>query len=72
MFKLAKFWNSFNELLNLLFETTKKIFYLTCIMILFWLTYAILGKELFAFKMSFVDRDYPVIDDFDFTLQKQI
>jgi hypothetical protein len=41
-------------------------------MILFWLTYAILGKELFAFKMSFIDRDYPVIDDFDFTLQKQI
>lgn len=68
MFKLAKSWKSFNETLNLLFETFKKVSYLICLLILFWMTYAILGKELFAFKMSFVDNDYPVVDDFDFTL----
>ena len=30
--------------------------------------FAILGKELFAFKLSFVDRDMPVLDDYDFVL----
>ena len=72
MFKLAKFWKSFNELLNLLFVTLQKIFYLTCILVLFWMTFSILGMELYAYRMSFVDRDFPVEDDFDLTASKQI
>lgn len=67
MFKLAKFWKSFGELLNLLFLTLNRIGYLTIIMVLFLCTYAILGKELFAYKLSFVDSDYPIQDDFDFS-----
>lgn len=70
MFKLAKFWKRFNELLNLLFVTLKKIFFLTCILVLFWMTYAILGKELFVHRMSFVDLDYPAADDFDFSTSR--
>lgn len=66
MFKLAKFWKSFNELLNLLFLTLNRIGSLTIILVLFWCTYAILGKELFAYKMSFIDDDFPVQNDFDF------
>jgi hypothetical protein len=66
MFKLAKFWTSFNQLINLLFELLGKIGFLTCILILFWLSFAILGKELFAFNFSFDEHDVPVVDDYDF------
>lgn len=48
MFKLAKTWKSFNELLNLLALTFNKVVYLTCILLLFWMTFAILGKQLFS------------------------
>ena len=67
MFKLAKTWKSFNELLNLLFMTLQKVAYLTCILVLFWLTFAILGKELFSHRMAFDADGQPVIDAFDYS-----
>ena len=67
MFKLAKTWKSFNELLNLLFLTMQKVAYLTCILLLFWLTFAILGKELFSYRMAFDINDQPVKDAFDYS-----
>lgn len=57
MFKLAKTWKSFNELLSLLSLTLRKVMYLTCILLLFWLTFAILGKELFSYRMAFNEND---------------
>ena len=66
MFKLAKFWTSFNNLINLLFALLKMIIYLTSILILFWFSFAILGKELFSYKLSFTETGVPIKDDYDF------
>jgi len=70
MFKLAKTWKSFNDLLNLLFLTMKKVLYLTCILLLVWLLFAILGKLLFQYRMAFDERNKPVLNAFDFTKGK--
>lgn len=66
MFKLAKTWKSFNELLNLLFLTLQKVMYLTGILLLFWITFAILGKELFSYRMAFDPNNKPVRNAYDF------
>jgi len=66
LFKLAKTWKDFNELLNLLFLTLQKVAYLTCILLLFWVTFAILGKELFHHRLAFDATKRPIKNAFDF------
>lgn len=70
LFKLAKTWKDFNELLNLLFLTLQKVAYLTCILLLFWVTFAILGKELFHHRLAFDATKRPIKNAFDFLTGK--
>jgi hypothetical protein len=37
---------------------------------LFWFTYAIVGKEIYAYNMSFSETDMPLSEDFDFETGK--
>lgn len=60
VFKLAKIWKSFHDLLNIFFFTATKIGYLTVILFLCLVTYAILGKEIFAYKLSFDYEGMPL------------
>jgi hypothetical protein len=66
VFKLARIWKSFHDLLNIFFFTLTKIGYLSVIVCLCLVTYAILGKEIFAYKLSFTPDGRPLEKDFDF------
>jgi hypothetical protein len=70
VFKLAKIWRSFNELIGIFFYTASKIVYLSIIVGLCLVTYAILGKEIFAYKLSFDHENRPVVNDFDFSVAR--
>ena len=67
VFKLAKFWHSFNQLIGIFFFTASKIGYLSIIVGLCLATYAILCREVFAYKLSFDSQNRPLVDDYDFT-----
>ena len=67
VFKLAKVWKSFNYLIQTITNTFKKLTYFTVLVGLFWFIYAIIGKEIFAFKMSFTADLIPIPKDYDFT-----
>lgn len=49
VFKLAKVWKSFNYLLVTIYNTLRKIGYFSVILFLFLMSYAIVGKEFFAY-----------------------
>ena len=72
VFKLAKVWKELNDLLTTMGIVLVKISYLTVILLLFLMTYSILGKEFFAFKMAFDYDDRPVENFFDFETGKYV
>jgi hypothetical protein len=67
VFKLAKVWKSFSYLISTISNTIKKLSYFLVLVWLFWFTYAIIGKEFFAFKSSFTNDLTPLKQDYDFT-----
>ena len=52
-------------MLQTIYYTVAKTGYFLFIVLLFLFIYAIIGKEIYAFKLSFAD-DLPKINDFDF------
>lgn len=47
-----------------------KVSYFVILVALFWFTYSIVGKELYAYKVSFSESDAPLSQDFDFKTGK--
>jgi len=70
VFKLAKVWKSFSYLISTISQTVRKLSYLMALVWLFWFTYAIVGKEIYAYNMSFSETDMPLSEDFDFETGK--
>ena len=67
VFKLAKVWKSFSYLISTITNTIKKLTYFLVLVGLFLFIYVIIGKELYAFKMSFSADLVPIPKDYDFT-----
>jgi len=67
VFKLAKVWKSFSYLISTISNTIKKLTYFLVLVGLFLFIYVIIGKELYAFKMSFTAELAPIHKDYDFT-----
>jgi len=53
VFKLARSWSNFRELLRRIMVTLKDISYFSVLLFLFMFTYTLLGMELFSFKVYF-------------------
>lgn len=71
VFKLAKVWKSFSYLIETVGVTIKKLSYMLFLVLLFWFTYTIIGKELYAYKLSFSYKDGSALsNDFDFTTHR--
>lgn len=70
VFKLAKVWKELNDLLITMGVVIKKLVYLLIILLCFLMTFSILGKEFFAFKMAFDEEDKPIENFFDFDTGK--
>lgn len=66
VFKLAKIWRSFHELLNIFFFTLSKIAFLSMIVLLTIVAYAILAKEIYSYKLSFDVNENPIQNDYNF------
>jgi len=66
VFKLAKVWKSFSYLLATITNTIKKLTYFLVLVGLFLFIYVIIGKEIYAFKMSFSADLVPIPEDYDF------
>lgn len=65
VFKLARSWTSFRDLLAKMIVTFKDIQYFAMLLILFMFIFTLLGMELFAFKVNYnnSDKERPV-DEF--------
>jgi hypothetical protein len=61
VFKLARSWTSFRELLAKMITTVKDIKFFACLMILFMFIFTLIGLELFAYRIKYKD-DEPVFD----------
>lgn len=59
VFKLARSWTSFRELLAKIIETLKDIQSFSCLLILFMFIFTLLGMELFAYRVKYND-DKPI------------
>lgn len=57
VFKLARSWTSFRNLLAKIFETVKDISNFTVLLALFMFIMTLLGMELFAYDVNFNDDD---------------
>ena len=55
VFKLARSWSSFRELLGKIIVTLKDISNFSVLLFLFMFTYTLLGMELFSYKVQFDD-----------------
>ena len=60
IFKLARSWKSFQEILIKIGKTFKDISNFIILLFIFIFTYAMLGMELFAFKCRFDEEGNPV------------
>lgn len=67
VFKLARSWTSFRELLAKMIVTLKDIQFFGALMILFLFIFTLLGMELFAYRVRYNndDKETPVDDDFE-------
>lgn len=71
VFKLAKVWKSFSYLISTVGATIRKLSYMMVLVGLFWFTYTIVGKELYAYKIAFSYEDNSALaNDFDFTTHR--
>lgn len=62
IFKLAKSWKKFQDLLKTIVHTLYSIAPFTVILLIFIFIYTLLGMELFAFKVRFDDNGNPTDD----------
>lgn len=61
MFKIARYWRSFEVLLNTLWMTLLSVSYFGCLLLVILYVYTLLGIEFFANKAKF-DKDTNVVD----------
>lgn len=57
VFKLARSWTSFRDLLVKMYITLKDIRNFTVLMLIFMFIYTLLGMEVFAYRIRFTDAD---------------
>ena len=57
VFKLARSWTSFRDLLAKMIDTAFDINYFALLMFIFMFIFTLLGMELFAYKVRFDDED---------------
>ena len=58
VFKLARSWTSFRDLLSKMIVTIKDIRNFAVLMFLFMFIYTLLGMEMYAYKIRFTDDDF--------------
>lgn len=65
VFKLARSWTSFRDLLQKMVITLKDIKFFACLMGLFIFIFTLLGMELFAFRVKFdnEDKEKPIFSE---------
>ena len=57
VFKLARSWTSFRELLEKMVITLKDIRNFSVLMLIFMFIFTLLGMEMYAYKIIYVDDD---------------
>lgn len=57
VFKLARSWTSFRDLLAKMIDTAKDINYFALLMFIFMFIFTLLGMELFAYRVKYADED---------------
>lgn len=57
VFKLARSWTSFRNLLQKMIVTIKDIQFFACLLALFMFIFTLLGMELFAYRVKFNNED---------------
>lgn len=57
VFKLARSWTSFRDLLAKMIITFKDIQFFACLLVLFMFIFTLLGMELFAYRIKFNNED---------------
>ena len=62
VFKLARSWKSFRELLHTIMLTMKEIFTFSVLLLICMLIFTLLGMELFGHKVKFDEYDQVVLD----------
>ena len=60
VFKLARNWTSFREMLSKILVTLKDVSTFTILLLMFMFIFTLLGMELFGHKIRFDDNDLPV------------
>ena len=60
VFKLARSWTSFRELLEKIIITLKDISNFSVLLFLFMFVYTLLGMELFAYRVAFDESNLPL------------
>ena len=60
VFKLARTWTSFREMLSKILVTLKDVSTFSILLLMFMFIFTLLGMELFGHKVSFNDNDLPV------------
>lgn len=65
VFKLARSWTSFRELLEKIVITLKDIYNISILMLLFMFIFTLVGSEMYAYKVMFnnEDKEYVVKKD---------
>lgn len=63
VFKLARSWTSFRNLLEKIMDTLKDIRNFSVLLFLFIFVYTLLGMELFAYRIAFDHENLPVKSD---------
>lgn len=57
VFKLARSWTSFRDLLHKIIITLKDITNISVLMLLFMFIFALVGSEMYGYKVKYVDED---------------
>jgi len=57
VFKLARSWTSFRDLLHKIIITLKDITNISVLMILFMFIFALVGSEMYGYKVKYTDED---------------
>lgn len=63
VFKLARSWTSFRELLQKIIITIKDITNISVLMLLFMLIFSLVGSEMYGFKVMYNDEDLSKVVD---------
>lgn len=63
VFKLARSWTSFRELLQKIIITIKDITNISVLMLLFMLIFSLVGSEMYGFKVMYNDEDLSEVVD---------